>query len=73
MNTREYAMDIINIMDEEQLEAFIHFMTSVVDRSTLARIESRAIAADPAPKCYDSFQEFMKETERSESPCRNLH
>ncbi len=66
MNTREYAIDIINIMDEEQLEAFINFMTSIVDRNTLAKIESHAIASDPSPKCYDSFQEFMKEMEEDE-------
>jgi hypothetical protein len=66
MNTREYAIDIINGMSEKQLEAFIDFMTEFLDRNTLARIESTAIARNPNPKCYSSFQEALTDLENED-------
>ncbi len=67
MSTREYAIDIINSLSDEQLNAFINLVTVFADRSTVAKIESRALASDPNPKTYGSFREFMDEMELEEN------
>ena len=66
MSTREYALRIINTLNEEQLDTFIDFFMSIADRSTVARIESAIIRNDPCPKTYDSFEELVEEMEQED-------
>ena len=60
MSTRELAYTILDALSEEKLEAFI---TLFGDENAIARAESDMIAADPNPKLYNSFKEFMAEME----------
>lgn len=64
MSTREYAINIINTLSDEQLEAFIDFISAFADRSMIAKIESNALESNPNPKCYNNFREFMEEMEK---------
>lgn len=63
MSTRERVINVIDTMSDEQLEAFMTFFKAFADRSMIARIESAELAADPNPKLYNDFEEFMKEME----------
>ena len=66
MSTREYAVNMIKYMTDEQVEAFVDFLSSFLDRNTVSRIESEMLKNDPDPKTYDSFGEFMKEMDEDE-------
>lgn len=67
MSTREYAIDLINSLSDEQIDAFINFINVLTDRSVIAKMESKAIALDPNPKTYSSFKEFMDEMEKEDN------
>ena len=67
MSTREYAIDLINSLSDEQVDAFINFINVLADRSVIAKMESRAAALDPNPKTYSSFKEFMDEMENEDN------
>lgn len=63
MSTRDRVINVIDTMSDEQLEAFMTFFNAFADRSMIARIESAELSADPNPKLYNDFEEFMKEME----------
>ena len=67
MSTREYAIDLINSLSDEQVDAFINFINVLADRSIIARMESRAAALDPTPQTYSIFKEFMDEMENEDN------
>lgn len=57
MSTREIAMDIVNALSEEQLQAFITLFGS---ENLKAILESNKIANDDSRQRYNSFAEIEK-------------
>lgn len=57
MSTREMAMDIVNTLSEEQLQAFVTLFGS---ENFQAIMESNKIADDDTRPRYDSFEEIEK-------------
>ena len=57
MSNRELAIDIINTLSDEQIQAFLTLFAS---ENTLARNEADNIAQDKSRKHYDSFSEIEK-------------
>lgn len=66
MSTREYVVQLVSALSDEQINSFVNLIKSFSDRSTLARIESIQLANDPTPKIYSSFKEFMDEAENAD-------
>ena len=64
MNTREYAINIFNSLNEGQLMDFIRLFA---DDNTLALIESEIIAGSPDRKHYNSLYEILEEIDNEES------
>lgn len=58
MSTREYAVNVFNSLDENQLLDFLKFFA---DDNTLALVESEIIANNPNRKHYDSLEEILRE------------
>ena len=58
MSTKEYAVNVFNSLDENQLLDFLKFFA---DDNTLALVESEIIANNPNRKHYDSLEEILKE------------
>jgi len=63
MSTREYAVELMNTLSDEQVNVLVEFIKKFADRATVARIESMQLENDPNPKTYNSFKEFMIEAE----------
>lgn len=64
MSTKEYAVDLLNSLSEEQL---LDFFRLFADDNTLALVESEMIAKNPDKyKKYDSFDEIMKELDEED-------
>lgn len=64
MSTKEFAIDLLNSLSEEQL---LDFFRLFADDNTLALVESEMIANHPEKyKQYDSFDEFMKELDEED-------
>lgn len=57
MSTREIALDIVNALSEEQLQAFITLFGS---ENLKAILESNKIANDDSRQRYNSFAEIEK-------------
>ena len=57
MSTREIAIDIVNALSEEQLQAFVTLFGS---ENLQAIMESNQIADDVSRPRYDSFDEIEK-------------
>ncbi len=57
MSTREIAIDIVNALSEEQLQAFVTLFGS---ENVQAIMESNQIADDDSRPRYDSFDEIEK-------------
>lgn len=57
MSNREIALDIINTLSEEQLQAFITLFAS---DNVKARMETEKIANEKSRKHYDSFEDVTK-------------
>ncbi|MBD5140251.1 MAG: hypothetical protein HDT25_02375 [Ruminococcus sp.] len=58
MSTKEYAVNVFNSLDENQLLDFLKFFA---DDNTLALVESEIIANNPNRKHYDSLEEILRE------------
>lgn len=58
MSTREYAANVLDSLNENQL---LDFLRIFADDNTLALVESEIIANDPNRKRYNSFSELMAE------------
>jgi hypothetical protein len=58
MSTKDIAIQTLNSMTEEQLQAFI---TLFADENTIARMETEQIMQDKSRKTYNSFAEIEKE------------
>ena len=58
MSNREIAINIVNTLTDEQIDAFITLFASEDAR---AIIEAEQIANDPNRKHYNSFCEISKE------------
>lgn len=63
MNTKEYAINIFNSLNENQLLDFIKLFA---DDNTLALIESEMIANNPNRKHYNSLYEILEEIDDEE-------
>lgn len=63
MSNREYATAILNEISDEQLEDVIEALSEYVDRGTIMRLESMAFCANPNPKTYKNFREFLEQLE----------
>ena len=63
MSTREYAVELMNVLSDEQVNVLVEFIKNFADRATVAKIESMQLENNPNPKTYSSFKEFMIETE----------
>ena len=57
MSTREIAIDIINALSEEQLQAFVTLFGS---ENLQAIMESNQIADDDSRQRYNSFEDIEK-------------
>ena len=64
MSTRDYAVSVLASLSEEKMREFI---TLFADENTLARMECEMLVKDPNAKFYNSFKEFMDETEREDN------
>lgn len=60
MKYRELAIDILNGLSEEQIEAFVK---QFLDENTIARMETEEIINNPNRKHYKNFDEIIKEIE----------
>lgn len=58
MSNKEIALNIIEMLSDEQIKAFI---TLFAPDSLQAMIETEAIANDTGRKHYNSFEEITKE------------
>lgn len=58
MSTREYAMNVLNSLNENQL---LDFLRLFADDNMLALVESEIIANNPGRKHYDNFSELLNE------------
>lgn len=58
MSNREIAMNIVNTLTDEQIEAFITLFAS---ENAQAMMETEKIVNDPNRKHYNSFNEIKKE------------
>lgn len=63
MSTRDYAVSVLASLSEEKM---MEFITLFADRSIIAKMESAKLAANPNPKLYNDFGEFMREMEEEE-------
>lgn len=63
MSNRELAINIVNTLSEEKLQAFL---TLFADENTLARMETETIANDNSRKHYSSFDEIAEEVLKDE-------
>lgn len=63
MNTQEYAINMFNSLNENQLLDFIKLFA---DDNTLALIESEMIANNPNRKHYNSLYEILEEIDDEE-------
>ncbi len=65
MSTREYAYNLIDMLSDEQLNAFIKFIESMTDipntETQQAILESEKIANDPSVKSYTNVHEMFGE------------
>ena len=57
MSTREIAIDIVNALSEEQLQAFVTLFGS---ENLQAIMESNQIADDDSRQRYNSFEDVEK-------------
>ena len=71
MSTREYAYSLIDMLSEDQLDAFIAFLRSITEipneETQQAMLEAERIANDPNLKKYtdvdEMFEELLKDDE----------
>lgn len=71
MSTREYAYSLIDMLSEDQLDAFIAFLRSITEipneETQQAMLEAERIANDPNVKKYtdvdEMFEELLKDDE----------
>ncbi len=65
MSTREYAYNLIDMLSDEQLDAFIRFIESMTEipnaETQQAILESDRIAKDPSVKSYTDVHEMFGE------------
>ena len=65
MSTREYAYNLIDMLSEDQLDAFIAFLRSITEipneETQQAMLESERIAHDPTVKSYTDVHEMLEE------------
>lgn len=58
MSTREIAINLINNMPEEKIEAFLALM---LDENTLARLEADAALDDPNALRFSNVDDLVEE------------
>ncbi len=58
MNLKDYAVNVLDSMNDEQI---MDFMLFFADDNTLARFESDLIASGIKRKHYSNFKELMQE------------
>ena len=71
MSTREYAYSLIDMLSEDQLDAFIAFLRSITEipneETQQAMLEAERIANNPNVKKYtdvdEMFEELLKDDE----------
>ncbi len=61
MNIREYAVSVLASLSEEKM---LEFIKQFADESTLAKLESDMLLANPNTNKYSNFREFMEEVEK---------
>ena len=66
MNTRDVAINIVNMMDEEQLAGFVSLFHNVVsdipnDETIAAMKEAEEMLNDPNATKFDSVEELFME------------
>ena len=71
MSTRDYAYSLIDMLSEDQLDAFIAFLRSITEipneETQQAMLEAERIANDPNVKKYtdvdEMFEKLLKDDE----------
>lgn len=58
MRTIDYAVNVLNTLNEKQLLDFLHLFA---DDNTLALVESEIIAHNPNRKHYNSLDDILQE------------